>query len=100
MRLCWESVYDVRMARANITVPDALLDSARAAGINVSRVSASALSDELDRRAKLAALERYLQELEAVQGPISEEDQAAAKEWADAAFGRGAPANVARNHKP
>jgi hypothetical protein len=61
----------MRMARVNITIPDELLERARAAGVNVSRAAASALSEELD-----VAL-----------GPVSPEDEAAAREWADRAFG-------------
>lgn len=81
------------MARVNITVPDDLLDRARAAGLNVSRVSAGALSEELDRRAKIAALDSYLKELDGERGPVSKEDQAAAREWADRALGHsGQPA--------
>lgn len=71
------------MARVNITIPDDLLDRARAAGLNISRLSASALSQELDRRVKIAALDSYLGELDAELGPISTSEQAAAQEWAD-----------------
>lgn len=77
----------MRMARVNITIPDDLLHRAREAGLNVSRVSASALSEELDRRAKAAALDEYLRELDVELGPISSEQRAAAREWADRALG-------------
>ncbi len=77
----------MRMARVNITVPDALLDRARAEGLNVSRVSASALSEELDRRAKIDALDNYLEELDAELGPLSSDEESAAEEWADRALG-------------
>jgi len=76
----------MRMARVNITVPDELLDRAREAGLNVSRLAAAALAEELDRRAKLAELDTYLAELEAELGPITAAEQAAAREWADRAF--------------
>lgn len=46
-----------------------------------------ALKEELDRRAKVAALERYLNELDAELGPASGDEQAAAREWADRALG-------------
>lgn len=75
------------MARVNITVPDDLLDRARTAGLNVSRVAASALSEELDRRAKIAALDGYLQELDAELGPIARDEQQAAQRWADTVLG-------------
>ena len=76
----------MRMARVNITIPDELLVGARAAGLNVSRLAASALADELDRRAKITALENYLRELDAELGPISAAEQAAAQNWADRLF--------------
>jgi post-segregation antitoxin (ccd killing protein) len=71
------------MARVNITVPDDLLDRARSAGLNVSRVSALALAEELERRAKVAELEAYLSGLDAELGPTSEDERLAAQEWAD-----------------
>ena len=48
----------MRMARVNITLPDDLLSQARAAGLNVSRLAAAALAEELDRRAKLQLRDR------------------------------------------
>jgi predicted transcriptional regulator len=75
------------MARTNITVPDDLLDRARAADLNVSRIAASALSEELDRRDKIAALDAYLQELDAALGPIPRDEQESARLWADRMLG-------------
>ncbi|MDQ3631625.1 MAG: type II toxin-antitoxin system CcdA family antitoxin [Actinomycetota bacterium] len=71
------------MARVNITVPDDLLERSRAAGLNVSRVASDALAGELDRRAKIAALDRYLRELDVELGPVSGKELKAAAEWAD-----------------
>jgi hypothetical protein len=71
------------MARVNITVPDDLLERSRAAGLNVSRTAAQALAEELDRRAKIAELDRYLQELHAEFGPLSDDEREAARKWAD-----------------
>lgn len=79
-------MYSMRMARVNITVPDDLLERSRAAGLNVSRLAARALTEELDRRAKVMALDHYLRELEVELGPISEDEQTAARAWADGAF--------------
>lgn len=76
-------MYSVRMARVNITIPDSLLRDARSAGLNVSRVSAAALAEELDRRGKISELDTYLRELDATLGPTSEEERHAAREWAD-----------------
>lgn len=84
------------MARVNITVADDLLDRARAARLNVSRVAAAALSEELDRRAKTAALDSYLAELDAELGPISSGEQEAARQWANQALGDSGPARATR----
>ena len=78
----------MRMARVNITIPDELLAQAKAAGLNVSRVSALAVSAELDRRAKIAALEYVLRELEAALGPVPEEEAQEAREWVDRVQGQ------------
>lgn len=74
----------MRMARVNITVPDDLLRQARSAGLNVSRLTAAALADELDRQAKLRELDAYLADLEAELGPVPQHELRAAREWADA----------------
>jgi hypothetical protein len=71
------------MARVNITVPDEIAAAARTAGLNVSRVATAALTEELDRRDKIEALDRYLADLEAELGPIGSEEAAAAMAWAD-----------------
>jgi hypothetical protein len=81
---CWRGVYDMRMARVNITVPDELLGQARAAGLNVSRLAAAALAEEIDRRAKVAELDAYLAGLDAEFGPVPQQELVAAREWADA----------------
>jgi post-segregation antitoxin (ccd killing protein) len=73
----------MRMARVNITIPDELLSQARAAGLNVSRLAASAVAEELDRLAKIAELDAYLAELDAELGPLGDQELATAREWAD-----------------
>jgi post-segregation antitoxin (ccd killing protein) len=78
------SVYTMRMARVNITLPDDLLNQARAAGLNVSRLAAAALAEELDRRAKLHELDAYLADLDNELGPVPQHELRAAREWADA----------------
>ena len=75
--------------RVNITVPDELLSRARAAGLNVSRVASAALAEELDRLAKIAALDAYLSELDTELGPVSEQERASARDWADQALSAG-----------
>ena len=77
------SVYSVRMARVNITIPDELVDEARQQGLNVSRLASSAVAFELDRLRKIAMLDVYLADMEAELGPISAEEQAEADEWVD-----------------
>jgi Arc/MetJ family transcription regulator len=76
-------VYIVRMSRVNITVPDEVAAQARQAGLNVSRVATAALVEELDRRAKIEALDTYLAQLDAELGPVGPEEAAAASDWAD-----------------
>ncbi len=73
----------MRMARVNITIPDELLEHARTAGLNVSRLAALAVAEELDRRAKVAALDAYLAELDAELGPVPDEELQEATAWAD-----------------
>jgi hypothetical protein len=84
-------VYNMRMARVNITVPDELLDAARAAGLNISRVASLGLADEIDRQAKIRELDAYLADLDAYLGPVPQHEIRAAQEWADAVLpaGRG-----------
>ena len=80
---CLVGVYDVRMARVNITVPDQVVAQARAAGLNVSRLATAALVEELDRRAKTRALDEYLAGLAAELGPIPLDEQTKAAGWVD-----------------
>ncbi|MBO0772313.1 MAG: type II toxin-antitoxin system CcdA family antitoxin [Actinobacteria bacterium] len=89
----------MRMARVNITVPDDLLSRARAAGLNVSRVAAAALAEELDRQAKLRELDIYLADLDAELGPVPQHELKAAREWADAVLpaAHGGTASQARS---
>lgn len=74
----------MRMARVNISVPDELLAQARSARLNVSRLAAAALTEELDRLARTSALDAYLAELDAELGPVTEQELADARAWADA----------------
>jgi post-segregation antitoxin (ccd killing protein) len=78
-----DDVYTMRMARVNITLPDDLLNQARAAGLNVSRLAAAALAEELDRRAKIHELDAYLADLDNELGPVPQHELRAAREWAD-----------------
>jgi Post-segregation antitoxin CcdA len=73
----------MRMSRVNITVPDDVVVRAREAGLNVSRVATAALLEELDRRAKVEALDTYLAQLDAEFGPIGPDEALAACTWAD-----------------
>jgi post-segregation antitoxin (ccd killing protein) len=81
------SVYGMRMARVNITMPDDLHAEAKRAGLNISQMAQQAVAAELARLAKVAELDAYLAELDAELGPISEADRAEAKEWADKVLG-------------
>lgn len=74
------------MARVNITIPDEVHARARAQGLNVSAVASAALAEELDRLAKVGALDEYLAELDQALGPISDAEREAAGKWADEAL--------------
>lgn len=76
------SVYGMRMARVNITIPDDVVDEARRHGLNVSRLASRAVAFELDRLRKIAALDMYLADMEAEFGPIPEAERVEAAEWA------------------
>lgn len=77
------SVHSMRTARVNITIPDELLERARTAGLNVSRLAAAALAEELDRQAKMAAFDAYLAEMDAEFDPVPEAQLQDAAAWAD-----------------
>ena len=81
------SVYTMRMARVNVTMPDDLHARAKQAHLNISQLAQRAIADELNRIAKLAELDAYLSELEAELGPTSDTDRAEARAWADKAIG-------------
>ncbi len=87
------------MSRVNITVPDELLERSRAAGLNVSRVSSDALAEELDRRAKIAALDGYLRGLDAELGPVPAVERDAARAWADRILGDVRPPRPGRQRR-
>lgn len=53
-------VYHMRMARVNVYLPDDLAAEARAAGLNVSRLSQEALRRELARRRTDAWLDHVM----------------------------------------
>jgi post-segregation antitoxin (ccd killing protein) len=73
----------MRMGRVNISLPDEIIRRAKDAGLNISALSRDAIVAELEKRAKIAALDRYLDELDAELGPISEEEQARANAWVE-----------------
>jgi len=77
----------MRMARVNISIPDELQRRAKEAGLNISKLTRDAIVQELERRFKIAAVDRYLAELEAELGPISAEDRARADAVLDQAYG-------------
>jgi post-segregation antitoxin (ccd killing protein) len=76
----------MRMGRINISIPDDLILDAKTEGMNISKFMAVSLAEELDRRRKIRALDDYLAELEAENGPVTPEAMAAAEAWADEAF--------------
>lgn len=78
----------MRMARVNITVPDGILSQAKEAGLNISKLTRDAILHELEVRAKVAAFDAYVAELEAELGPPTAEQLAEAQEWAERTFGQ------------
>jgi predicted transcriptional regulator len=75
------------MARMNISLPDELMRRAKEAGLNVSKLARHAIAEELDRLAKIAAVDEYLAELEAELGPIPAEEQARAEAFVARVYG-------------
>jgi post-segregation antitoxin (ccd killing protein) len=73
------------MARRNISLPDDLDEQARRARLNVSALAQRAVADELDRRRRMAALDAWLDELDAAHGAPSAKAKAKAKAWLDSA---------------
>lgn len=73
------------MARVNVSIPDDVIERAREAGLNVSRLATSALEEALERQVKIELAHRYLADLEAELGPIPADELAAAAAWLDLA---------------
>jgi len=73
------------MARRNISLPDDLDEQARSAHVNVSALAQRAVADELDRRQRMAALDAWLDELDAAHGVPSEKAKTMAQAWLDSA---------------
>jgi len=85
----------------NITIPDELLNQAKAAGLNFSRLAAGALAQELERRVKVAELDAYLADLDVEFGPIPQQESVVAREWADQVLpARSRNADSARGARP
>lgn len=80
-------VYSVRMGRVNVSIPDELHRRAKEAELNISKLTRDSIIQELDRRAKIAAVDEYLAELESELGPISSEEQARADAWVESVYG-------------
>jgi post-segregation antitoxin (ccd killing protein) len=78
-------VYGVCMARVNVSIPDDVIERAREAGLNVSRLATSALEEALERQLKVAMLDDYLAVLDDELGPIPPEELAAAAALLDSA---------------
>lgn len=78
-------MYDVCMARVNVSIPDDVIERARATGLNVSRLATSALEEALEKQLKIEMAKQYLAELEAELGPITEAERAEADAWLDSA---------------
>lgn len=73
----------MRMARVNVYLPDDLLADAKEAGLPVSELTQAAVRDELAKRGRLRALERFIRELADAQGPATAAEMAEAEAWAE-----------------
>jgi post-segregation antitoxin (ccd killing protein) len=73
----------VRMARANVYLPDDLHERARRADLNVSELTQRAIRSELERRARLEAMAEFLDDVEERYGVANEDEVAAARLWAE-----------------
>lgn len=70
--------------KITVTVDEDLVDSVRSFGVeSLSSVVNTALSSEVERRARAAALERLLQEWDTRLGPVSDDAAAQAREAFD-----------------
>jgi len=74
----------VRMARANVYLPDNLHERARAADLNVSELTQRAIERELAQLDRLSAMDAFLEELIGETGPATDAERAEAEEWARA----------------
>jgi len=82
------------MARVNISMPEHVYRQARRAGLNISQLAQGSVRRELDRLAKIAALDAYLAETEAELGPVADAEQVEAANWADRVLGPESRRNV------
>jgi len=76
------------MARVNISLPDELHRRAKEEGINISQLTQQAVAEELTRLAKIAAVDRYLAELEVEEGPLDPQKLAEAEARVDRLIAR------------
>ncbi len=74
-------MYSECIARRNNSLPDDLDDQARRAKLNVSALAQRAVADELDRLQRMAALDAWLDELDATRGAPSASARAEAEAW-------------------
>ena len=73
----------MHMARVNVYITDELHQRAKRARLNVSALCQKAVLDELIRRERMRALERFNEELADVQGAATAREIAEADAWAD-----------------
>lgn len=88
------------MARRNISLPDDLDEQARTARLNVSALAQRAVADELDRQRRMAALDAWLDELDAAHGPPSAKAKAKAEAWLNSAAAAQPRRKAAKHRTP
>jgi post-segregation antitoxin (ccd killing protein) len=91
----------MRMARVNVYLPDELHQRAKRARLSVSELCQRAVQEELLRRERLRALERFNEELVERQGPAEPAEIARAEAWVDEVLGAAGRAHApAARRKP
>lgn len=88
----------VCMPRINVYLPEGLYAKAKRAKLNLSEVCQNAIDDELRRRVRQRALERFADELEERFGPATPDEIADAEAWVEEVMT--AATNATANRKP
>jgi hypothetical protein len=81
------------MPRVNVYIPESLHARAKRAKLNLSELCQRAIDEELGRRDRRRALERFADELREQFGPATPDEIADAESWVDGVVEAAAPAH-------